>query len=212
MTAVEWQRVGSEIEALIREACLIRDLQPIVNVQRAAPRLGTRAISASLVRDVVLLLPSIDSDAVEILAARADGATLLQRTRRSGADLARHSRQLWGFFHEHARAAAEAISGALRSARSEAVLSNRSVAFTLDLAGRSYQWGQTPRQALSDDLRLALLTSRELLTTTGNFGTIRFDPDGGSSGGRVTIEGGGVTWWVGVDWLSGRVSTEENRS
>ena len=112
----------------------------------------------------------------------------------------------------HARAAAEAISGALRSARSEAVLSNRSVAFTLDLAGRSYQWGQTPRQALSDDLRLALLTSRELLTTTGNFGTIRFDPDGGSSGGRVTIEGGGVTWWVGVDWLSGRVSTEENRS
>ena len=112
----------------------------------------------------------------------------------------------------HARAAAEAISGALRSARSEAVMSNRSVAFTLDLAGRSYQWGQAPRQVLSDDLRLALLTSRELLAATGNAGVIRFDPDGGSSGGRVTIEGGGVIWWVGIDWLSGRVSTEQKRS
>ena len=112
----------------------------------------------------------------------------------------------------HARAAAEAISGALRSARSEALMSNRSVAFTLDLAGRTYQWGQTPRQALSDDLRLSLLTSRELLAVSGNTGLIRFDPDGGSSGGRVTIEGGGVVWWVGVDWLSGRVSTEEKPS
>ena len=109
----------------------------------------------------------------------------------------------------HARAAAEAISGALRSARSEALMSNRSVAFTLDVAGRSYQWGQTPRQTLSDDLGLSLLTSRELLAVSGDAGLIRFDPDGGSSGGRVAIEGSGVVWWVGIDWLSGRVSTEE---
>jgi general secretion pathway protein H len=109
----------------------------------------------------------------------------------------------------HARAAAEAISGALRSARSEALMSNRSVAFTLDVAGRSYQWGQTPRQVLPEDLRLSLLTSRDLLAATGNTGLIRFDPDGGSSGGRVTVEGGGVVWWVGVDWLSGRVSAEQ---
>jgi general secretion pathway protein H len=108
----------------------------------------------------------------------------------------------------HARAAAQAISGALRSARSEAVLSNRSVSFTLDIAARSYQWGQTPRQLLPADLRLSLLTSRELLES-GNTGSIRFDPDGGSTGGRVSIEGGGIVWWVGVDWLSGRVSADE---
>jgi len=111
----------------------------------------------------------------------------------------------------HARAAAEAISGALRSARSEAVMSNRSVAFTLDLGNRSYQWGPTPPQPLPDDLRLSLLTSRELLAPTGSTGVVRFDPDGGSSGGRVTIEGGGVVWWVGIDWLSGRVSIEEKQ-
>ncbi len=109
----------------------------------------------------------------------------------------------------HARAAAEAISGALRSARSEALMSNRSVVFTVDLAARSYQWGDAAQQTLSDDLRLSLLTSRELLAANGNSGSIRFDPDGGSTGGRVTVEGDGVVWWVGIDWLSGRVSVEE---
>jgi hypothetical protein len=107
VTAVEWQRVGSEIEALLREAILIRDLRPVVNVQTAAPTFGARAIPASLVRDVVLLVPSSESDAAQIVAARADGATLLQRTPRNGADLARHSRHLWGFFRRHACAAGD---------------------------------------------------------------------------------------------------------
>jgi general secretion pathway protein H len=111
----------------------------------------------------------------------------------------------------HARAAAEAISGALRSARSEAVMSNRSVSFTLDVVNRFYQWGPTPQQILTNDLRLALLTSRDQLALE-RVGHIRFDPDGGSSGGRVSIEGGGVVWWVGVDWLSGRVSIEKKPS
>jgi hypothetical protein len=102
VTTIEWQGVGSEIEALLREAILIRDLQPIVNVQRAAPALASRAIPASLARDVILVLPSIDSDAAELLAARADGPTWLQHTLRSGADLARQSRQLWDFFGQHA--------------------------------------------------------------------------------------------------------------
>src|SRR5688572_26094014 len=40
VAAIEWQQAGSEIEALLREACLIRDLQPIVNLQTAAPTLA----------------------------------------------------------------------------------------------------------------------------------------------------------------------------
>jgi hypothetical protein len=98
VAAIEWQQTGSEIEALLREALLIRDLQPVVNVQTAAPTLATRAIPRSLVQDVVLLVPSIDPDAVELVAAREDGATMLHRTRRSGADLAQHSRVVWTFF------------------------------------------------------------------------------------------------------------------
>jgi len=104
-----------------------------------------------------------------------------------------------------ARAAAQAISGALRSARGAAVATNRSVAFTLDLAARSYQWGATPAEILPGDLRLALLTSRDELVA-GNIGRVRFNPDGSSSGGRVSVTGGDQTWWIGIDWLSGRVS------
>jgi general secretion pathway protein H len=106
------------------------------------------------------------------------------------------------------RAAAQAISGALRQARSEAIAGNGSVWFTVNLAGRSYQWGRSPPRALPGTLNLSLLTSQDQVASE-SAGRIRFDSDGGSSGGRISIAGGGVVWWVGIDWLSGRVSIEE---
>ena len=42
----EWNEVGSELEALLREAALIAELQPPLNVQVAAPGLETRALPA----------------------------------------------------------------------------------------------------------------------------------------------------------------------
>jgi general secretion pathway protein H len=108
----------------------------------------------------------------------------------------------------HARAAAQAISGALRSARGEAVSRNRVVTFTLDLAKGSYRWGETPPENLTSDIRLALLTSQDQLVSSA-VGRIRFHPDGSSSGGRVSVAGGDQIWWIGIDWLSGRVSLVE---
>ena len=105
----------------------------------------------------------------------------------------------------HAREAARAIAGALRAARGEALTTDRSVSFTLDVANRRYRWAQQPTQSLPSDLNLTLLTSREA-GVAGSAGQIRFDPDGSSSGGRVSILGGDRLWMVGVDWLSGRVS------
>lgn len=99
----EWTTVGSELEALVREAALIAELQPVVNVQTAAPKLTTRALPAALVRDVVVLVPSVESDSVELVAARADGPVMLQRTRRSGADLGVHTRRIGRFFHSALR-------------------------------------------------------------------------------------------------------------
>jgi len=105
----------------------------------------------------------------------------------------------------HAHSAAQEISGALRAARSAALMSNRSVAFTLDLAPAGYQWGNGSHHALPVDIKLALMTGQDQVVSA-NRGRIRFDPDGASSGGRVSIQGGGQLWMVGVDWLSGRVS------
>src|SRR5439155_5812626 len=83
----EWQEVGSELEALLREAALIETRQPPLNVQTGAPALETRALPHALVRDVLVLLPSVEEDSVELVAAAVDGRWTIQRTRRNGADL-----------------------------------------------------------------------------------------------------------------------------
>ena len=95
----EWQEVGSEIEALLREAALIQELQPPVNVQTATPELSTRDLPRALVRDVLLLVPSIEADSAELVAAAADGRWTIQRTRRNGADLAVHTQRVMRFFN-----------------------------------------------------------------------------------------------------------------
>ena len=105
----DWQDVGSELEALLLEARLIHELAPEVNVQIAEPALGTRAIPSTLVRDVVLVLPSIESDSAEIVAARADGDCLMLRTRRSGVDLVVHVARIVRFFKSPLRRSFEGL-------------------------------------------------------------------------------------------------------
>jgi hypothetical protein len=94
----EWQEVGSEIEALLREAALIRELQPPANVQIAAPDLEARDVPAALRRDVLVVQPSIEPDSVELIGAAVDGRWTIQRTRRNGADLPVHARRMRTFF------------------------------------------------------------------------------------------------------------------
>lgn len=94
----EWTAVGSDLEAQLREAMLIAELQPIVNVQMSPPDLSTRDIPRALVRDLMVVLPSVEADSVELVGARVDGPCLIQRTRRNGADLAVHSARLVKFF------------------------------------------------------------------------------------------------------------------
>ena len=94
----EWEEVGSELEALMREATLIHELQPVVNVQMGRPRLETRAIPRSLIRDSILILPSLQRDWAVLVGARTDGGSMMQRTRRRDGDLAVHAGLLWRFF------------------------------------------------------------------------------------------------------------------
>src|SRR5207344_1458087 len=99
----EWQDVGSELEALLLEARLIHELAPEVNVQTGEPALDARAIPSALVRDVVIVVPSIESDSAELIAARADGDCLTLRTRRSGVDLIVHVPRIVRFFNSPLR-------------------------------------------------------------------------------------------------------------
>ena len=94
----EWREVGSELEALLREAELIHALNPPGNVQIGEPDLDTRSVPRAIVRDVLVLVPSIEPDSVELVAAAVDGRSMIQRTRRSGADLAVHAQRIMRFF------------------------------------------------------------------------------------------------------------------
>ena len=108
------------------------------------------------------------------------------------------------------RATAAELAAGLRLARSEAIVNNRPVAFDLDLVGHRYRVGtRTPRH-LPADLSLELLTiSGEALN--GREGDIRFNPDGSSTGGRISLADGRRRIGVGVDWLTGRVSIADER-
>jgi len=94
----EWTEVGSELEALVREAIAIKELEPVVNVQLAPAESPGPEVPTALVREVVVVVPSIEEDSAELVCARPDGPCMIQRTRRNGADLAVHSRRILRFF------------------------------------------------------------------------------------------------------------------
>ena len=102
------------------------------------------------------------------------------------------------------RGSAAALASGLRLARSEAILNNRAVVFNLDLAGHRFRPGSGPVRQLPPGLAIELLTiSGE--RRNGHTGDIRFNPDGSSTGGRISLADGGRKIMVGVDWLTGRV-------
>jgi len=108
------------------------------------------------------------------------------------------------------RGSAAALASGLRMTRSEAILNNRAVVFDIDLAGRRFQPGSAPVRQLPPRLTIELLAiSGE--RRDGHTGEIRFNPDGSSSGGRISIADGGYIIMVGVDWLTGRVSIADVR-
>jgi general secretion pathway protein H len=103
--------------------------------------------------------------------------------------------------------AAELASG-LRLTRSQAIADNHPVAFALDLAGHRYRVGGDPPRGLPPKLAIGLLTI-DSERRSATLGDIRFNPDGSSTGGRITLADGDRRVAVGVDWLTGRVTVAD---
>lgn len=102
------------------------------------------------------------------------------------------------------------LAGDLRLARSQAIADNRPVALALDLARHDYRVGGASPQSLPAGLSIGLLTvnGEKIDADTG---AIRFNPDGSSTGGRITLADGSRRVAVGVDWLTGRVTVADGR-
>jgi general secretion pathway protein H len=108
------------------------------------------------------------------------------------------------------KAAAAELASGLRLARSEAITSNRPVALELDMIGHHYRVGTGTVHGLPANLTIVLLTIAGEKRGTG-VGDIHFNPDGSSTGGRITLADGQRHMAVGVDWLTGRVTVADAR-
>jgi len=104
------------------------------------------------------------------------------------------------------RGSARQIAAGLRTARSEALAQRRETFLVLDVAGKRFKVDQDPREhKLPAGIDLKLFTAQNDLVDAST-GAIRFFPDGGSNGGRITLAAGTRKYEVDVDWLTGRVA------
>jgi len=111
-----------------------------------------------------------------------------------------------GVSNTQLRSAARQLASGLRLARSEAVAQRRETFLVVDVAGRRFKVDRDPKEhALPHDVDLKLYTAQKDLVDE-KVGSIRFYPDGGSNGGRITVGSGERKYEIDVDWLTGRVA------
>jgi general secretion pathway protein H len=104
------------------------------------------------------------------------------------------------------RSSARQLAAGLRVARSEAVSQRRETFLVIDVAGRRFKVDREAREhTLPKRVELKLFTAQNDLVSD-SVGSIRFFPDGGSNGGRITVASGERKFDVDVDWLTGRVA------
>jgi general secretion pathway protein H len=104
------------------------------------------------------------------------------------------------------KAAARTLASGLRQAQTTAMATRRDAALTIDVESREFvtTLDPTPRK-LPDNLELKLYAAQSEVSSERR-GSIRFYPDGSSTGGRITVASGERKYLVDVDWLTGRVS------
>ena len=104
------------------------------------------------------------------------------------------------------KGAARELAAGMRQARSEAMATRRETLVMIDLEGRRFVVGDEPKpRSMPKELEIKLFTAQMALVDD-KVGGIRFYPDGGSNGGRVTLAAGERKFEVDVDWLTGRVA------
>lgn len=103
------------------------------------------------------------------------------------------------------QATARNLAAGLRRARSQAIQSNTVTAMSVDVERKEFSLSfEGSQRKLPRDIELSLYTARSAIESESR-GAIRFFPDGGSTGGRITVKRGPRRLHVDVDWLGGRV-------
>jgi len=107
------------------------------------------------------------------------------------------------------KSAARQVAAGLRLARGQAIAQRTESVLELDVAGRAFRVPPDTRvYTISPQIDMKLFTAQRDIVNE-RIGAIRFYPDGGSNGGRVTLAAGERKYDVDVDWLTGRVAILE---
>lgn len=111
--------------------------------------------------------------------------------------------------HSELARSARDLRAALRLTRSRAIADDRPAALVVDVGNALYRpVGAAQPSAFPRGTRVRLMTTEDE-ALSGTIGTIRFYPDGSSTGGGVMLSLGRVRYDVLVDWLTGGVSLHE---
>ena len=107
------------------------------------------------------------------------------------------------------KASARVLASGLRQAQSMAMATKRDALLTIDLDAREFQMpGEKESRKLPDNIDLKLYTAQSEVVSDKR-GSIRFYPDGSSTGGRITVASGERKYLVDVEWLTGRVTIND---
>jgi general secretion pathway protein H len=102
------------------------------------------------------------------------------------------------------RNSAKEVAAQLRYARAQAIATGQAQVFSLD--ARSRQWSGPNRRhgELPQGIEVRATTAR-IEQRSPDAASIRFFPQGASTGGRIVLSRDSAAWQVDVDWLTGQV-------
>ena len=102
-------------------------------------------------------------------------------------------------------AAAQELALNLREARARALRSGHDVALVIDVDTRVYRLQSDQPVQLPADANLSVVSAGEVMASTRQ-PVISFAPDGGSTGGSITLSHDDRSTTISIDWLTGAVA------
>lgn len=113
-----------------------------------------------------------------------------------------------GMAGQQMRSASRDMVAALRHTRGQAIVKREAQVLSIDVEGRSYTAAGRATATLPKGLDLDVETARSEVSADG-IASIRFFPDGSSTGGSIELSRGTAVWRIEVNWLTGEVVLRE---
>lgn len=109
------------------------------------------------------------------------------------------------------KAAARDLASGLRYVRSQAMITHTQATLNFDLSDNHYTLtGQNKIHRIPSDIEISVKTAQEDLND--GVAKLRFFPDGSATGGRITLEKNKLSQEININWLTGHVSIDVEKT